>query len=171
MARTPPRRGLNCRLKNVTVGNTGRRENVIFTGYTSRRATHDHLMGGSMQSIPCALVISDTPPRVLSRVSILVRESNLKKKKKKGKRRKRTRHGSTVSRKLLIPGKSLRVYLVSSCFEILIAHANLGGRPRSTWSTDDVENLDGRANSIVRSRIHLGQVIDRSLDGGGGIEE
>lgn len=85
MARTPPRRGLNCRLKNVTVGNTGRRENVIFTGYTSRRATHDHLMGGSMQSIPCALVISDTPPRVLSRVSILVRESNLKKKRKKGK--------------------------------------------------------------------------------------
>lgn len=85
MARTPPRRGLNCRLKNVTVGNTGRRENVIFTGYTSRRRTHDHLMGRSMQSIPCALVISDTPPRVLSRVSILVRESNLKKKRKKGK--------------------------------------------------------------------------------------
>lgn len=83
MARTPPRRGLNCRLKNVTVGNTGRRENVIFTGYTSRRATHDHLMGGSMQSIPCALVISDTPPRVLS---ILVRESNLKKKEKREKK-------------------------------------------------------------------------------------
>ena len=86
MARTPPRRGLNCRLKNVTVGNTGRRENVIFTGYTSRRATHDHLMGRSMQSIPCALVISDTPPRVLSRVSILVRESNLKKKEKREKK-------------------------------------------------------------------------------------
>lgn len=83
MARTPPRRGLNCRLKNVTVGNTGRRENVIFTGYTSRRATHDHLMGRSMQSIPCALVISDTPPRVLS---ILVRESNLKKKEKREKK-------------------------------------------------------------------------------------
>ena len=83
MARTPPRRGLNCRLKNVTVGNTGRRENVIFTGYTSRRATHDHLMGGSMQSIPCALVISDTPPRVLS---ILGRESNLKKKEKREKK-------------------------------------------------------------------------------------
>lgn len=29
----------------------------------------------------------------------------------------------------------------------------------------------GRTNSIVRSRIHLGEVIDRSVDGGGGIEE
>lgn len=40
-------------------------------------------MGRSMQSIPCALVISDTPPRVLS---ILVRESNLKKKEKREKK-------------------------------------------------------------------------------------
>lgn len=83
MVRTPPRRGLNCWLKNVTVGNTGRQENVIFTGYASRRATHDRLTGRSMQSIPSALVISDTPPRVLSRVSILVRESNVKRRKKK----------------------------------------------------------------------------------------